>query len=331
LSSKRAIWLLIVGIFILLDCTQAQDLPVACGNSKVRYRMRGQAGSSFVWSVQGGSILKIHALGDSIDVGWDNLPDAHTLTCQEYVANGCAGSPVVTQVNVDVLSLNLSDSAYLCEGSTITLNAGDGFTKYQWNTGNNTASIQVKQPGSYGVEAFKGKCHVKDSIKVIGLLSPVVNLGNDTILKAPGRLLLDAQNPGAFYLWNNDSHNQTRWVEEGEGEVWVIVTNTENCSASDTINIIPYMTRDLRIPNVFTPNGDGVNDFWRIGGLQDYQETIIKIFDSWGRLIFISEPGYPNPWNGEHKGKLLPMDTYYYVIDLKNGEKPIRGSVTIIP
>lgn len=331
MNCKSYIGLLILSMCFFAEVTQAQDLPTACGNSKIRYRMHGQPGSSFAWTVRGGDIIKIYALGDSIDINWDNLAGTHSLTCQEYVANGCAGPPVVKKVNIETLSLNLADSTYFCKGETITLDAGNNFTSYLWNTGSSSSSIRINLPGVYRVEAVIGKCHIRDSVKVIGLLPPDVNLGKDTMLKSPDKILLDAQNPGSYYYWNDNSHNQTRWAREGDGTIWVVVTSRENCAASDTINIKPFSTPELKIPNVFTPNGDGTNDVWRIGGLQDYSKTNVKIFDRWGRMIFDSEPGYPKPWNGEHKGKLLPMDTYYYVIDLKNGDEPIRGSVTIIP
>jgi gliding motility-associated-like protein len=161
---------------------------------------------------------------------------------------------------------------------------------------------------------------------------PVVFLGRDTFLCSPEKLLLDAQNAEMNYEWSNGSRNQTIWAYEGDGEIWVKVASDNNCVATDTIRILPCSPVNyLLIPNVFTPNGDGVNEVWRIGGLQYFPKADVKIFDRWGRLVFKSEPGYPRPWDGEVKGKLAPMDAYFYIIDLKNGTDPLRGSVTLIP
>lgn len=161
---------------------------------------------------------------------------------------------------------------------------------------------------------------------------PSVNLGRDTFICSPDHLLLDAGNPGMTYEWNNGSRTQTIWANEGDGLFWVKVTNDSNCSASDSISIKPCSPLNyLFVPNVFTPNDDGENDVWRIGGLQYFPGVVVKLFDRWGRQIFVSEPDYPKPWDGKRNGKLLPMDAYYYVIDLKDGSKPIRGSVTLIP
>ena len=161
---------------------------------------------------------------------------------------------------------------------------------------------------------------------------PMVNLGRDTSLCLPERLLLDAGNAGVFYEWSTGSRDQTIWANEGDGLIWVKVFDEHTCSSVDSIVIqLCSPVKSLFVPNVFTPNGDGENDVWRIGGMQDFPGIIVTLFDRWGRLVFKSEPGYPNPWTGERNGKLLPMDAYFYVIDLKDGSTPIRGSVTLIP
>jgi gliding motility-associated-like protein len=163
-------------------------------------------------------------------------------------------------------------------------------------------------------------------------LNPLVNLGKDTFICNPDRLLLDAGNQGKWYEWSNGSRDQYVWVSESDISVWVRVTDLFHCSSYDTIRISACPPiKKLVIPNVFTPNGDGVNDVWNIAGIQSYPQCVVKIFDRWGRLIYISERGYPHPWNGKKNGAILPMDAYYFVLDTGDGQKPIRGSVTLIP
>jgi gliding motility-associated-like protein len=161
---------------------------------------------------------------------------------------------------------------------------------------------------------------------------PVVNLGSDTSICSPDQLLLDAGNSGLWYEWSTGNRDQKIWASEGDGLIWVKVSNIHHCSISDSIKILPCSpTKDLLIPNVFTPNGDGINDVWEIDGKQHFPAMTVKLFDRWGRLIFDGKPGYPKPWNGQRNGKLLPMDAYYYIIDLCNGTEPLRGSVTLVP
>jgi len=57
---------------------------------------------------------------------------------------------------------------------------------------------------------------------------------------------------------------------------------------------------------------------------------VIEIFNRWGKVVFKSENGYDPPWDGSYKGRPLPVDSYYYFIDLKNGTRPLDGHVTIV-
>jgi gliding motility-associated-like protein len=87
--------------------------------------------------------------------------------------------------------------------------------------------------------------------------------------------------------------------------------------------------QSLVIPNTFTPNGDGINDTWDIKFLAFYTNCSVDIFTRWGQQVY-SSIGYGIPWNGTYKGAALPVGTYYYVINLKNGQQPLSGFVAII-
>jgi len=85
----------------------------------------------------------------------------------------------------------------------------------------------------------------------------------------------------------------------------------------------------IHIPNVFTPNDDGENDFWIITGIESYPKCTVRVYNRWGKRVFFSI-GYAQPWDGKQSDQPLPIATYYYVIDLKNGSKPISGHVAIV-
>jgi gliding motility-associated-like protein len=282
--------------------------------------------------LKGGEKIAQYAAGDSIDVKWNNQPGTHSLTCQEYIHTGCWGPPISVHINVITISPDISTPAYICEKQTLELYAGNNFSRYLWQDGSTNSTLKVSSPGIYWVEVSQGKCTVRDSIELLLATTPFVNLGHDTSICSPSRLFLDAGNPGMFYEWSTGSRDQTIWANEGDGLIWVRVSNSNKCSASDSINIMLCSPLNyLLIPNVFTPNGDGENDIWRIGGVLYFPNMTVSLFDRWGRLVFVSEPGYPKPWDGKRNGKLLPMDAYFYIIDLKNGQKPLRGSITIVP
>jgi len=105
------------------------------------------------------------------------------------------------------------------------------------------------------------------------------------------------------------------------------VTNAEGCTvaAQVTVNVL----KNPVIPNAFTPNGDGINDTWNIKYLDTYPGNTVDIYNRYGEKVY-SSIGYAVPWDGTYKGANLPTDTYYYIINPKNGRKAISGSVTII-
>ncbi len=83
------------------------------------------------------------------------------------------------------------------------------------------------------------------------------------------------------------------------------------------------------IPNAFSPNGDNINDKWIVKGLKDYDNCTVEIFTRYGRPVFRSH-GYQQPWDGTYNGSPMPVATYYYLIDLRNGEKPLSGPLTLL-
>jgi gliding motility-associated-like protein len=107
----------------------------------------------------------------------------------------------------------------------------------------------------------------------------------------------------------------------------VRLTGIGGCSVTDDIKIT--VLRAPLIPNAFSPNGDGINDTWEIKYLESYPGATIEVYDRGGRLVFNSI-NYPKNWDGTTNGKPLPVATYYYIINPKNGRKIMSGSVTIL-
>ena len=81
----------------------------------------------------------------------------------------------------------------------------------------------------------------------------------------------------------------------------------------------------LFVPEIFTPDGDGINDYWRIDGIENYPNNTLVILNRWGNVVYETE-GYNNEWDGRSTSNLniggdeLPTGTYYYVLDTKNSE-----------
>ena len=104
-------------------------------------------------------------------------------------------------------------------------------------------------------------------------------------------------------------------------------TGPTGCTASDTMSVKVLLP--VIIPNAFSPNGDGINDTWVLANLADYPGATVEVFNRYGQKVFTSK-GYSTPWDGTYKGKTLSFATYYYIIYLNNGFKPLNGTITIV-
>jgi gliding motility-associated-like protein len=101
------------------------------------------------------------------------------------------------------------------------------------------------------------------------------------------------------------------------------------CDTYDTITVIVRDGDKMFIPNAITPNGDGVNDVWKIRELTELPDNEVIIFNRWGDEVFSAKP-YLNDWGGTYNGKPLPAGTYYYVLKINALEQVLDGNITII-
>jgi gliding motility-associated-like protein len=96
-----------------------------------------------------------------------------------------------------------------------------------------------------------------------------------------------------------------------------------------TIAIIDVEPEEVEIISGFTPDNDRMNDTWEIPGLVSYPRCIVEVYNSWGQQVFFSR-GYRKSWDGTYKNEAVPVGTYYYIIDLDNGQPPITGNIAVM-
>ncbi len=104
----------------------------------------------------------------------------------------------------------------------------------------------------------------------------------------------------------------------------------ESLCSRATVTFTVNAPRDCMIPNVFTPNMDGMNDSFEIPCLDsgEYPNNTLMVFNRWGDKVYETK-AYQNDWYGTYSGQDLPEGTYYYILDLDNGSEPIQGFVMI--
>jgi gliding motility-associated-like protein len=294
------------------------------------------AGSVFNWNITNGSIVNDY--GDSILVDWGTQIITGTIELIETTVNGCLSDPVILNVEVGGPDLDLGIDQGICSGESITIDPAGDYATYLWNDGSTAASYTTDQEGWITLEVTDiYGCETSDSIYLSIYNLPVVDLGPDTTVCGDEGVDLDAGTDGISYRWSTGDISQVITVYMGETErYWVEVENEYGCIGGDTIYVrncsVEFFFRD--IPTAITPSdGNGLNDFWIIEKLQSFSQAEVEIFDRWGILVWRSEPGYPDPWDGrDMNGAEVPMDSYHFVIQLNTGSRKdvITGIITVI-
>ncbi|ASS49294.1 MAG: hypothetical protein CHH17_11245 [Candidatus Fluviicola riflensis] len=184
---------------------------------------------------------------DSLTFAWDNgiviNNDSVTVcplitTSFTVIATNPAGDSDTVTAVVTVMNppqVDLGVDTVLC-GGTLLLNAGNAPALYQWQDNSSNQQLLVSSSGTYSVTVDNGGCTDSDTIQVI-INGPLVNLGPDTTVCIP-QFMLDAGNPGATYVWQDGSVNQTFQVS-AIGTYFVTVTDANGCQIMDTIHVLP--------------------------------------------------------------------------------------------
>jgi len=111
----------------------------------------------------------------------------------------------------------------------------------------------------------------------------------------------------------------------------VTATDENGCSASDEVVVGVSFSKDIFVPNAFTPNGDGKNDIFKMYG-HGVVEVSFRIHDRWGTLVFESKDPSAG-WDGVYNGEQLSSGVYYYSLVttyVDGDERKKTGDVTLI-
>lgn len=209
--------------------------------------------------------------------------------------------------------VQLPDKLDFCEGKSVVLDAGPGFKSYEWNTGATTQTITVSAPGTYTVKVTNiFGCESTSSTQVsYSVLAHIVsvNITNNT-----ATVILSQSGNYEFSLDNFTWQDSNIFTNLNMGEYTVYVRTKSGCIIGQKNFSI------FNIPNAISPNGDGINDTWRIAGLENYPGTEVSLYDRRGAIIY-KEIIKKNPfqWDGKYESQPISTGNYWYTIKVSDG------------
>lgn len=232
------------------------------------------------------------------------------------------------------------DGTSLCEGGPLSLQSANA-TINSWSTGAQSESILVNQAGIY-ILTREGVCNTAiDSVEVTGL--PVVadfSLSQDsgyTVL--PIDVVSNSLNAETCVWTLNDSilsdfsaPGTLIFSDSGTYVLQLVCTNSSGC-ADTTSKVIKVLSDQLVlvVPNVFSPNGDGLNDLFQVKH-NAVKTFYARVFNRWGKLLFEWDD-VSKGWNGANGDNDMTDGTYFYMItgtDIKDVAFEKKGTVTLI-
>jgi len=250
--------------------------------------------------------------------------------------------PVSDTISVDQipeLKLELGEDTLICKGESIELMVGESAEQILWSTGSTAQEVELNSPGTYWVE-IANRCKSLNDTLMLGFHPPTIPIIQlqekvaevyDSVIF---RLLKPANVQQINWLFGDGQRGSSRnefkiYSEAGQYEVSLLFTDSLGCQidSSFAVEILPSL---ITVPNVFTPNNDGINDNFnlKIKGLERIE---LQVFNRWGKLVY---RGLSNLWDGKDQtGKHLMAGTYFYSITYQQRDrevKNIQGSVTII-
>ncbi|MCU0457952.1 MAG: gliding motility-associated C-terminal domain-containing protein [Bacteroidales bacterium] len=288
--------------------------------------------------------------------GWTASTDtitglvAGTYTLTATDRNNCAifsFIEVITQPDAIVIT-----------GSVISDNGGYGVTCPESADGSITVTAQGgTSPLTYAWTGPSGYTSDQASISLLtaGLYSLTITdaagcvLAENFTLTAPEPMIISALTNDAscpdtpdgsidltvaggsgtlVYLWNDGVTTADR-TSILAGDYTVDVTDENGCVQAYSVNVGVTGIDCLRIYEIITPNGDGRNDTWQLRNAWLYPEAEVFVYTRWGKLVYHSRNA-TDEWDGTFNGKVLPNDSYHYVIHLNDGSDPRTGIISII-
>ncbi len=210
-------------------------------------------------------------------------------TYRLHVTNrfGCEAEDSVRVTTVQSMTVTVDTS--ICQGQRY-------WAQHDWQT----------DPGTYydSLQSAAGCDSIVTTHLAVKPL-PAISLGHDTTLCPGVEIILHATSPGGTYEWQDGSADSTHPANE-PGLYWVLVT-VNGCTAGDSVTMFNCPSK-LWFPNAFTPNGDGLNDFFKPRGIS-IGRFRMEIYDRWGTLLF-STDSFETGWDGRTGNAEAPAGVY---------------------
>jgi len=319
-----------------------------CKNETLLFTYSGNANptANYKWSFPGAGSISGSGQGP-IAVMWKKTGSYYPELI--VTQNGCSSFPYKREIKINPLVSFFINKSNGCEPLTINFkgNAYPKNSSYYWSFGDggtstdSTPTYTYQNAGIYTLNIIivapsgcADTMNFKDFIDCYP--KPKIDFNWDPSIvpfSNPEAAFNNKTTGGSSYFWDfgdNSNSYQTNpmhtYSNLGDYMVMLKAISDKGCSDSTT-KLLKVVEDRFNTPNVITPNGDGINDFFEVENLQYLQSCKLQVFNRWGQLVYTND-NYDNLWNGEG----LADGVYFYQVDYISffGEGEFHGSLTIM-
>ena len=216
---------------------------------------------------------------------------------------------------------SIEENVFFCEGDDVILSGNINVpnSTYLWGSGETTEEIIISQPGMYSVEITSNLCAT--TIKTINVTENIIPI-IESVISQGSSIIVTTLNMGDFeYSLDGNLYQLSPVFNNVQGGLYTVYVRERN-----GCGIVTFQHLHFIIPKFFTPNGDGVNDVFDLGGIEYFSRSEVYIFDRFGKLIKSSK-NQRFVWDGTFNNEVLPNSDYWYYIKIDNQE--FRGHFTL--
>ncbi len=283
------------------------------------------------------------------DLLWSTGDTLDTLTITEngsyflHADNTCGlvmDTVLVEFIPIPEVSLLDPDTINCFDNEIVLTHPNEEGTTYIWSDSSSKKTYRVDTTETVWLAAFNECGSTIDTMNLYFNKEIISELGVDTTICDLDTISLNAYSPGATYLWSTG--DTTDSILTGRVSQLYVVTITEGLCQTieskrvDLSNVFcPGIDCDLIVANVITPNGDGVNDIWRVTSDCDIVKFGLNIYNRWGQLVHSSDNAKFG-WDGTVSGVPATEGVYFYELFFKDtvvvdiDSEDFRGSITLL-
>jgi gliding motility-associated-like protein len=280
--------------------------------------------------------MRVIYFSGNMDVVYNAVPVADRPVANFYYENACFGNTTM-----------FYDSSLVDIGEVVSWywNFGDGD-----ETGGKNQNHYYQEKGTYNVKLVVASSYgcvdsISKLVKIDKISDPilktadgqVINYNDSVLLADGGHITVTVQNPADYdsVIWNG--YYKGNSLDIFNTGSYTVTGYSSGCTGVKTFFVVNSLTPGPgpapgnpteKAMNLFTPNGDGFNDYWKVNVIGMTYPVSVTIYNRYGNEVYHSD-NYQNDWNGYRKGNPLPQATYYYIIKDATG-KIFKGPVTII-